>query len=540
MKEKSTSFWLWHSAAVLSFFLGALCKQIVWTLPAILFLLHYYFLSRFSPRAWLQRKLKWIAAAGAPLAAFLVYKQVAGGGLAAASDTPYSPATYFLTQTFVVPFEYFKKLLFPFNLNIDIHFPIKSDWAVPANGLGMAVLGILCFVWFLLSMRKETAGDTLDSPDHSETFFLKNVLAFGMAWIGITLLPTSSVVPLLDVAVEHRTYLPMTGFCLAAAALLCRLSGVTIRSGADERTTFAPIPALCVIAIVIFFTAGVINRNADWKDEVTLWSDAKKKSPYLTRPHNNVGEAYDRRGQYDKAIPEFEAALRLNPRYFFALNNLGNIYGKKKDYPNAIRYFQQALAQKPDYAAALYNLGRALHLTGKPDAALDAYRKAVAHNPYLAEGFYNLANLALQFGLIDESIANFLRFVELRPGHPEARFGLGNAYALGGKFEPALAQFRRAAELKPDFLLAIVSIANLHLQKGNVDAALATYDGALARKPHAGIHKNLGMIYHRFKRNHAKALFHFMQSLQLEPAQPQAPALKAIVAELQNAQKTPS
>ncbi len=542
-EKKSTAakaLGLWAAAGV-SFLLGALSKQIVWTLPAILFLFHYYFFSTGSFTDWLKRSGKWLALTGMPLAAFLAYKHFAGGGLASASETPYSWSTYLLTQTFVVPFEYFRKLLFPFNLNIDIHHPIKSDWSDPANWMGIAVLMIFIGVCIHFSRRRANADERIgENAKSAEVKFFNACLGFGLAWIGITLLPTSSVVPLLDVAVEHRTYLPMVGFCLILAAMLCRLYAAFSSSGVTVRKPTAFVPALCTALILILFAAGAVDRNAVWQNEITLWSDAKKKSPNLTRPYNNLGEAYDQRGEYDKAIPEFEAALKLNPRYFFALNNLGNVYGKNKDYSKAIHYFEKALAEKPDYPPALYNLGRALHLTGKPDRALAAYRKAVAHNPYFEEAHYNLANLALQFGLIDESVQNFQRFVAMRPEHPEARFGLGNAYAMGGKFESALDQFRQAVQLKPGFLLPIVGIANLHLQKGNVDAALATYGAALTVKPHAGIHKNLGMIYYRFKQNRPKALFHFLESLKLEPAQPQAPALQAIVAELQNAEETKS
>ena len=174
-----------------------------------------------------------------------------------------------------------------------------------------------------------------------------------------------------------------------------------------------PLVWTSAVSILIFFSAGVVNRNAVWKDEVSLWADAKKKSPNLVRPYNNLGEAFDRQGKYDLAIKEFEAAVQLSPGYSFALNNLGNVYGKKKNYPKAIHYFEKALAQKPDYAPAHYNLARALHLVGKPQDALGSYRKAVRFNPYFEQAFYNLANLALQSGLVDESVQNFLRFLEI-------------------------------------------------------------------------------------------------------------------------------
>ena len=42
------------------------------------------------------------------------------GGLLSASSAPLQPGTWLLTQISVVPFEYFRKMLFPFNMNIDI------------------------------------------------------------------------------------------------------------------------------------------------------------------------------------------------------------------------------------------------------------------------------------------------------------------------------------------------------------------------------------------------------------------------------------
>ena len=90
-----------------------------------------------------------------------------------------------------------------------------------------------------------------------------------------------------------------------------------------------------------------------------------------------MGEAYDKIGNYDLAIIEFEAALRLNPNYFFALSNLGNVYGKKKEYSQAIFYTKQALQRKQDYAPGHYNLAKALHMTGNPEKAIASYRSAI-------------------------------------------------------------------------------------------------------------------------------------------------------------------
>ena len=517
----------WAGAGV-CFFLGFLSKQIIVSLPAMLFLLHFYFLSPVPFFRWFAGQLRWIVLASVPLGGAILYKQFFGGGVASASVAPYSASEYFLTQTFVIPFEYFRKLLFPFNLNIDIDFALKSDWSNPANWLGILVLTAYLAVCILVSRKR---GPSLT----------RRLTGFGMAWVPITLLPTSSVIPLLDLAVEHRTYLPMAGFSLLAAALIAGLwQRIQTRIHEDDRSWLKSVVPVCMLLVLVCYSAGVLNRNAVWKDEISLWSDAQKKSPKLVRPYNNVGEAYDKLGEYDKAIPEFEAALRIDPDYFFGLNNLGNIYGKKQDYARAIFYFEQALAEKPDYPPAHYNLARALHLTGKPNESMESYRKAIRFNPYFEEAFYNLANLNLQSGLVDEAAENFRKFLQMQPNHAKARFGLGNAYAMQGKFDLALAEFQQSARLDPSFIFPAVNIANIYLKRGNIDGAIGLYNDILSRQPQiAGIHKNLGMIFYQIKQDPEKAAFHFEESLRLEPNQPQAPIIESIVAEL-NLQKNPA
>jgi hypothetical protein len=45
-------------------------------------------------------------------------------------------------------------------------------------------------------------------------------LAFAILWFFITLAPTSSIVPIEDIMVEYRLYLPMFGYCLFAVIVL--------------------------------------------------------------------------------------------------------------------------------------------------------------------------------------------------------------------------------------------------------------------------------------------------------------------------------
>lgn len=502
---------LYFSGALLCLVLGIFSKEIIVTLPALLFLYHYYFVSKESFAQWLARCWGWIALGAGMVAVFLIFKFGDSGLVMSGSEVIHPPSTYLLTQTFAIPFEYFPKMLFPFNLNIDVDFPVRTDWTLWSNYLGIFVLILLAVVCVVVSSINRFAG-------------------FGMAWAMITILPTSSFIPLLDMVVEHRTYLPLAGFSLVLAAGFCGLTSwlrqQTWPGGWNPVWVYRTV-GFCGLLIPLFFSAALMKRNAAWKDEVSLWSDAKKKSPNLVRPLNNLGEAYDKLGRYEEAIREFKAALRLRPTYVFGLNNLGNIYGKQKKYAEAAEYFRKALAVKPSYAPANYNLAKALHVMGKAKEAVPYYRKAVQYNPYFAEARFNLAFLELQLGMVQEAVQDFLRFIELRSDYENAYLGLGNAYARSGKFEKALAAYRKAVALKPDFMLAQTNIGLVFLQTRRFNEAIAQYEKILELQPNTpGAHKNLGLIYTRHKKDPRKAIFHFEESLRLDPNQRQANLLR--------------
>lgn len=523
-KDTGKKGWDCFAGSGVCFLLGGLSKEIIVTLPAMLFIFHFYFISRDTPRAWFVASLKWISPLAITLLVVIGYKQFFAGGLLSASPADLKPASWFLTQTSVVPFEYFRKMLFPFNMSIDIDFPILQDWLRPMNWMGMMVLALIIFLWLRPNISQTGEG---------------RCVGFGMAWVMLTLLPTSSFIPLLDVAVEHRTYLPMVGFAFMFAGGYCWARTWYLEAGPGFSLPGIRVLDASAVLILILFSLGVMVRNADWKDDLILWNDAKKKAPGLFRPYNNVGEAYDKIGKYDEAIAEFEGALKINPDYFFALNNLGNIYGKQRKLPEAIHYFLKALEQKPDYSPAHYNLARAFHITGKREEAAESYRKALKSNPYFEQAFYNLAYLAMELSLFDEAVENFNKFIAMQPNHSKAHFGLGNGLMMKGELDLALAEYRKAAELDPTFAFPYLNIANIQMQTKNIPAAIQNYEKALAINPSMpAVHLSLGIVYHQFQGNSEKALEHLKESLRLAPTQPRAESIRALIRDLENKQPT--
>lgn len=90
----------------------------------------------------------------------------------------------------------------------------------------------------------------------------------------------------------------------------------------------------------------------------------RETSEHLAVAFDDRGAAYYRKGEYDRALGDFEQAIRLDAKNAFAYNNRGNVYQRNGQYDRAIADYDQAIRLKPDYADAFYGRGRARQKNG--------------------------------------------------------------------------------------------------------------------------------------------------------------------------------
>jgi tetratricopeptide (TPR) repeat protein len=86
------------------------------------------------------------------------------------------------------------------------------------------------------------------------------------------------------------------------------------------------------------------------------------KDPLTPEEHLNLGVAYERRGEFDQAIREYQAAAKKLPIAFLYL---GNACFLKNDWDQAEIYFKKAIEKDGKNAAAHNNLAWLYFQRGK-------------------------------------------------------------------------------------------------------------------------------------------------------------------------------
>ncbi len=133
---------------------------------------------------------------------------------------------------------------------------------------------------------------------------------------------------------------------------------------------------------------------------------------------SNRALAYKKKNQWDRAIGDYDEAIRLKPDFAFALNNRGNAYYGKGHFDRAIRDYDEAIRLKPDFAEAFSNRGNVYRKKGRIARAIEDYNKAIGLNPDDAKVFADRGLAYEKKGEPGQALRDFKKAYNLGFFHP--------------------------------------------------------------------------------------------------------------------------
>ncbi len=218
------------------------------------------------------------------------------------------------------------------------------------------------------------------------------------------------------------------------------------------------------------------------------------------------------RGKYTEAVERFQTATTLlatNAQVWQAWNYLGLACQYSGDATGAERAYQRALISNPDLVEARYNLGCLWLSQNKLEAAKSQFTTYTLRRGNSYEGFLKLGTVQLR---LSEQHGPQLRSIEL------------------GAAEKA---FNDAVKLAPQSPECWNSLGVVKLQRGRPAEAVQSFNEALKQKSkYAPALLNLAVVSHQYLRDHQTALVKYREYLDVNPAAPNAEAVRAIVGQL--------
>lgn len=227
---------------------------------------------------------------------------------------------------------------------------------------------------------------------------------------------------------------------------------------------------------------------------------------WLVAAFNSRGNAHLSTRNYDRAIDDYNEAIRLDPKYAIGFNNRGLANQGKGRIDRAIEDFDEAIRLSPRYAMAFVNRANARRIKGRIDLAIEDSEKAMELSRSLAAAFLARAlayqekaqwdfDAYLAVGVYeDKAIQDLDEVIRLDPNNASAFRNRGFVNSRRQQYGRAIQDFDEAIRLDPNVAASYFGRAFALRFAAQYERAIADYRKALTLQLDDASRKQIGKI----------------------------------------------
>jgi tetratricopeptide (TPR) repeat protein/serine/threonine protein kinase len=241
------------------------------------------------------------------------------------------------------------------------------------------------------------------------------------------------------------------------------------------------------------------------------------------RGWNARGMAHLALGQFDKALADFDLAVRISPKDAGYRVERGYCYYRQGNYDKAMADFDAALGMNPMHALAVQDRALVMSARGEYGPAIAECTRAVELAPRSPGHLLCRAGIHARHQKYDAAAADLTRGAEAFPTWA-VRFytALGQVHALRRKGDEALAALDKALAASPNDAVALAERGRQRAARGDAAAALEDTDQAVRLAPDApAAHRCRGWVFAQLGQ-WAKADAAYARALELQSDEPEA------------------
>ncbi|MGD8764401.1 MAG: tetratricopeptide repeat protein [Desulfobacteraceae bacterium] len=409
--------------SLLSYALALACKENAAIFPLALVLVEIIFFQDLSRPKVRKTILGITLAGGVLLLLFGIFVFLHDGPLKILNTYEtrlFTPLQRLLTEPRILIF-YLSQLFYPVptRLSIEHHVPVSTSLFSPWSTLP-SILVVMALIGFgIAQMRK------------------RPILSFAILFFFLNHLIESTVIG-LELIFEHRNYLPsLFLFFPVSVALKALIDHYRYRKPAMH---FILVSFL--ILIIVGLGMGTYIRNQAWATERSLWEDAIRKAPKMTRPYHNLAWGYyERQGMLDEAMKLYQKALNLLKHNTvgrsLVYNNMANLHYREGNFSKACEFWEMALKLNPNNGAFEYRLAMGLTKTGDLKKALVYVNRVHQKYPGHRNSLYQKGVILLKLKKTHEALVYFRKALKLNPNDANTLANIGISCRLLGYYDRA-------------------------------------------------------------------------------------------------------
>jgi tetratricopeptide (TPR) repeat protein len=137
-------------------------------------------------------------------------------------------------------------------------------------------------------------------------------------------------------------------------------------------------------AAALLSRGNMYRRTRQFDLALADYDAALRLDPNSAALYTSRGNAWRGKRDYTRALADHDKAIELDHDYAEAFSNRGNVRADRRDYDRAIADYDKAIELKPDYAIAFYNRGLAWKAKGDRTRAIADYRQALKSDAKLS------------------------------------------------------------------------------------------------------------------------------------------------------------
>jgi tetratricopeptide (TPR) repeat protein len=220
----------------------------------------------------------------------------------------------------------------------------------------------------------------------------------------------------------------------------------------------------------------------DFDRAILEFNEALKIDPAYKRSLNSRGNAWKGKGELDLALADYNEAIRVDPAFSFPYNGRASVWYNKGEWDRAIADYSEVIRLDPALAAPYANRGNAWKAKGELDRALEDQNEALRRDPKNVVVYANRGEIWRLKGDLERALAEQDQSVRLDPQSPLPFQARGDTYRYKGELNRALADYDQALRLTPDYIPAYVGRGLTFEKTGDIARARAEFNKALNSK----------------------------------------------------------